>query len=112
MSWDKELSPEEREQWNAFVDHVREKTVRAMTESAFVASLVPDGKPDIKFAVELGLAIMLDKPIIAIAMPGCKPPPGLRKVAHGIVYADLDTEAGQQHAAAQLKKLMAQLPRH
>ena len=111
MSWDDSLSAAECAEWDRFIDHVRENTVKAMTDSAFVASLVPSGEPDIKFAVELGLAIMLGKPLIAIVMPGTKVPAGLRKVADSIVYADLDTEAGQQTVAAEMQKAMARIER-
>ena len=109
MDFDKELSAEDRAEWDDFVRHVRENTVKAMEQSAYVMSLVPEGEPDIKFAVELGLAIMLDKPIIALVMPGTTIPPGLRKVAGAIIEADLDTEDGRRRAAEQMKKAMAAL---
>lgn len=38
--------------------------------SAMCISLVPDGEIDPKFAVELGYMIMLDRPIIAVVVPG------------------------------------------
>lgn len=109
MDFDKELSPADRAEWDDFVRHVRENTVKAMEQSAYVMSLVPEGKPDIKFAVELGLAIMLGKPIIAVVMPGTAVPDGLRKVASAIIEADLDTEDGQLRAARQMKQAMAAL---
>jgi hypothetical protein len=109
MSWDKNLSAAERGEWDEFVRHVRTETVQGMMESAFVMSLVPEDKPDIKFAVELGLAIMLDKPIVAVTMPGRKVPPGLRKVATAVICADLDTEEGRRRAAAEFKKIHAKL---
>jgi hypothetical protein len=79
-----------------------------MAESAFVMSLVPGGEPDLKFAVELGLAIMLDKPVIAVAFAGLDVPPGLRRVAHAVIELehDLDTEAGQQELHRKLGQAM------
>lgn len=97
-------------EWENFVTHHRTYTAQAMAESAYVMSLVPKpGKVDVKFAVELGMAIMLDKPIIAMAQPGTPIPPGLRKVADAIIVADLDTEAGKQEAALQLAAIMKAL---
>jgi len=94
----------ESEEWQRFVAHHHEHTVKAMTESAYVMSLVPAaGKVDVKFAVELGLAIMLDKPIIALAQPGVPIPYRLRKVADAVITADLDTEEGRARAARILK---------
>jgi len=94
MDWIETLTPEERAEWNAMVDHVRKSTVKEMAKSAFVASLVPDGETDVKFAVELGLAIMLDKPILAVIAPGQCITEHLKRVADVVVEADLDTEAG------------------
>lgn len=98
----------EGEEWDRFVEYHREHTVKAMAESAYVMSLVPD-QVDVKFAVELGLAIMLDKPIIAMAQPGARIPPGLVKVATAVIVADLDTEDGKKQAAGQLKHIMERL---
>jgi len=108
MSWDEDLSPEERWDWDRWVARVREGTVRQMTESAIVASLVPeDGKTDIKFAVELGLAIMMGKPIVAIAIAGRPVPGRLREVADAVIeISDMDTEAGRDELQAKLLPLI------
>ncbi len=102
--WLDSLTSSERREWDTFVDHVRKNTVKMMTESAFVMSLAPGDAPDIKFAVELGLAIMLDKPLFVVQMPGRDVPARLRMVADAVVRADLDTEDGQRVLAARLKK--------
>ncbi len=57
-------------------------------------SLVPKGPADMKFAVELGLSIMLDKPFIAVVAPGQEVPAKLRAVADRIVV----WEPGQSEA--------------
>ncbi len=111
MSWTDDLDPEGQAEWQRFVEFQHEHTVKGIESSAFVMSLVPDGKPDIKFAVELGLAIMMGKPVIAVAMPGVAVPPGLRKVAAAVIDADLDTEAGREKFARRLKGTMDRLER-
>lgn len=75
-----------------FLDYA--KQVReGMADSAMCVSLVPhDGATDAKFAVELGYAIMLDKPIIAVVPPGRTVPDGLRRVAYAVVEADMGAE--------------------
>jgi hypothetical protein len=105
--WLDELDPSGRAEWDRFVNHVRRETVAKMTDSAFVISLVPRGEPDVKFAVELGLAIMLDKPILAIALPGAVLPERLRRVADEIVVADVDLEAGREKVHAAIARLAA-----
>lgn len=104
--WLDELTPSERGDWDAFVDRTRRGTLEAMSSSAFVCSLVPDADDvDIKFALELGLAIMLDKPILAVAMPGARLPDHLHRVADRIVYADVDIEAGREKVAAAIAEM-------
>lgn len=96
MSWEDNLNEEERETWQRFVNHHREETLVAMTDSAVMVSIVPDPKDvDMKFSVELGMAIMLDKPIIAVVAPGVVVPNKLRRVADQVVICDIDTEEGQ-----------------
>jgi hypothetical protein len=105
--WISELSSEERAEWNAIVEHFRRDALEKMTESAFVMSIVPSpGKLDIKFAMELGAAIMLDKPILAIAQPGAELPPKLRLVCEEIVQADIDVEDGREAIHLAIDRLL------
>ena len=106
--WIDNLSPEERESWDKFVDHARRETLRGIEESAFVMSLVP-GEADIKFAVELGLAIMLDKPLMAVVTPGVEVPAKLRLVADRIVEADVDLESGRREIALAVSEMMGEV---
>jgi len=92
--WDKHLTGKDKEEWEEFVRFQREHTMEQMMESAFVMSIVP-AEADIKFAVELGMAIMLDKPLFCVLLPGAKMPPKLEKVADMVAVADLDTEEGR-----------------
>lgn len=95
--------------WDEFVNYHREHTVKAMEKSAYVMSLVPAGEVDVKFAVELGLAIMLEKPIIAMAQPGTRIPRGLSKIADAVIVADLDTEEGKTEAMSQIQQAMSRV---
>lgn len=104
--WDADLTPEERDNWQAFVKHSRE-TATKIDQSAFVMSLVPD-QVDVKFAVELGLSIMYDKPIVAVVTPGVKVPEKLRQIADEIVEieADIDTEEGRAELERKVPPLL------
>jgi nucleoside 2-deoxyribosyltransferase len=99
--WDKDLSAEDKERWDEFVTFQREQTMKQMMESAFVMSIVPE-EADIKFAVELGLAIMLDKPLFCVLLPGAKMPPKLEKIADMVTVADLDTKEGREALMQQI----------
>lgn len=108
--WVSEMSPEEKEAWDDFVKHTRESTMESMFESSMVMSLVPtsEDKVDVKFAVELGMAIMMNKPIVAVAQPGTPIPPKLRQIADRIIELsdDLDTSEGRDELAKVLREIV------
>jgi hypothetical protein len=62
-------------------------------------------------AVELGFAILLDKPVIALARRGRGVPPGLRRIAHAVIEMDhdLDVEAGRLELQRKLTAVTAEL---
>jgi hypothetical protein len=93
--WLDELTPGQRHDWDDFIDRVRRDAAEKIAGSAAFISLAPAGEPDIKFAVELGIAIMLDKPILVVQMPGRPLPEHLRRVADEIIEADIDVEEGR-----------------
>lgn len=90
----------------AWQDEVRRDLIPKLEDSGAVVSLVPEGETDVKFAVELGLSIMMDKPIVAVIRPGTKMPSKLALVADHIVEADLTTRAGQERLQEKLSALM------
>lgn len=96
-------------EWRRFAKNVRRDLIPKMRDSAIVMSLVPGGEPDVKYALELGMSIMLDKPIIAVFSPGTKLPEHLVRVADELVEADLDTDEGRQLAVTRLQEAMARL---
>ena len=78
------------------MSYVRDNVLPMVTDSNVCISLCPDdGKVDIKFAVELGMMIMLDKPIIAVVRPDTKIPDKLRAVADKVVVTDIGTPQGR-----------------
>jgi nucleoside 2-deoxyribosyltransferase len=72
------------DEWDRWLEHVRDKLIPMVRKCHVSLNLVP-GDPDPKFCVELGVAMMLDKPIIALVRPGVKLPLKLAKVADEIV---------------------------
>lgn len=76
--------PEARE----WAKHVLEDMAPKMANSAYVMQLVPTGEHsvgDVKFWVELGASIMMDKPILAIMVEGQEVPEKLKLIADRIV---------------------------
>lgn len=78
--------------------HIRRSVIPLLEETAVTISLIPRGETDIKFAVELGLSLMMDKPIIALVQPGMSIPGSLAAVAAEIVEVDIagDPEGAQR----------------
>lgn len=91
-----------------WMDDVRENLIPKMRDSSVIASIVPPTPEDtdIKFAVELGLSIMLDKPIIAVVRPGTEVPDKLVMVADRILEWDPDNTGG---LADRLKQTMEEM---
>jgi len=68
-----------------YARRVIDELLPKLQDSAITASIVPDGPGDVKFAVELGLSIMLDKPIALLIRPGQSVPEHLARVADAII---------------------------
>jgi hypothetical protein len=77
-------------QWKAYAAHAAEYLVPMIADSAVTISMAPTGESDIKFALELGLSIMMDKPIITVIEPGTAVPARLVRVSDAIVEGCLD----------------------
>lgn len=73
----------------AWAQHVIDDMVPKMKSSAVCISLVPEGdlaeKGDVKYWVELGAMICMNKPIMVVVMGDAALPPKLEAVADRIV---------------------------
>lgn len=61
-----------------------------------VSLVIAHKNPDIKLALEIGAAILFDKPIIVVVFPGREVAPGLRRVADRIVEIDMESPDSRQ----------------
>ena len=62
---------------------------------------------DVQFAVQLGVMIMLDKPILVVKEPGQEVSKKLLGVADLVVEADLTSDEGQAKIRAATEQMMA-----
>ena len=88
--------------FQAWAKRTRSELMPMIQESALIISLVPKGDADMKFAVELGLSVMLDKPIIAVVAPGQIIAGKLRQVADAIVEWSPNQPGGQVALMAEI----------
>ena len=96
--------------WQRYEKHVREEVVPNIKDSAMFISITPsDGRPDVKFAVELGFGIMYNKPIILVVPPGTKVPDKLVKVADRIVELDMNDEDSRNRLTETIMEMKAEL---
>lgn len=93
-------------EFDAYAKRIRAELVPMIEDSACTVSIVPSGEVDIKFAVELGVSIMLDKPIIAVVAPGAKVPAKLVAVADRILEVDPSDPAA---ASTRLNEVLEEL---
>jgi hypothetical protein len=94
-----------------FADHVRNELLPMMKKSAIVVSIVPLTKEgvDVKFAVELGISVMLDKPIVAVIQPGTEIPEKLSRVVDRFVELNMDDPASKQRVAEAIAEAAREL---
>lgn len=87
-----------------WANHVQNDVVPKMKGSAVCVNLAPQGETDIKFACELGLSIMLDKPIVLVCEPGQILPDKLLNIADKVVELDWK---GNPNASTELGEAIA-----
>ncbi|HEY5787684.1 MAG TPA: hypothetical protein VIT65_23210 [Microlunatus sp.] len=85
--------------FKAFAAEVHAHLIPMIMGSSASISLLPQGEADVKYAIELGLTLMLDKPLIIIAPKGRVVPERLARAADAVLEIDWEDEAG--FAAAQ-----------
>lgn len=93
-------------EWDDFVKHCKEELLPKLDDSAMGMCLVPSGPTDVKFAVELGFLIMMDKPILAVVDPGVAVPPKLRAVADAIIIGRPSDPGFQEKFVRAVDKMM------
>lgn len=80
-----------------------------MKDSAMVLSIAPQGgEADVRMAVEIGFAILLDKPLIVIAPKGRHVAERLIRIADHVITADITTDEGREQIAAAIKAVTNQ----
>lgn len=100
--------PWEDPEMKEWVQRAQEELVPKMKQSGLMMSLYTGGY-DIKFAVETGLAILMDKPMILAVQSGTQAPDKLVQVADYIIEADPTTEEGRSRLADKVEEIMKEI---
>lgn len=102
------MSDEPDERMGEWEQHVVDELFPMVEDTSVFLSLAPtSGKPDVKFCVELGAAIMYDKPILVVAIKGTVVAPGLRRIAHDVVEdVDMNLDADRERVATAMIRML------
>lgn len=98
----------EDQEYQEFERRVRKDLIPMIASSAVFVAITPasvDGV-DVKFAIELGLAVMMDKPIIAVVRPGTEIPDKLARVADRFVELDFGDPTFRERMLAAVDAMM------
>jgi len=68
--------------------HRAERDMFPKMKGSVLSLVIGTDKPDAKLALEVGAAVLFDKPLIVVLQKGVTIPAGLRRIAHTIVEID------------------------
>lgn len=86
----------DRNEFEAFAQQVRDDVVPKLRASRYLVNIMPKkNRIDIKAAVEIGLAVLMDRPLIVFAPEGEVTCPKLLLIADHVITGDLETKAGR-----------------
>ena len=96
-------------EFRKYAEEVITGMVPQMEGSAYVISIAPTkGAEDVKIAVEIGFALLLDKPLIVFAPEGRHVAERLLRAADHVITGDVGTEAGRQEMFEKLGRIIQQ----
>jgi hypothetical protein len=91
-------------------EYARADILPKMEQSAFVLGVMGGtGGNDLFMALQIGLALTLDKPLILIVPPGSWVAPRLRSVARAVIEGDTADSATKEKLRVLLTVLMKEL---
>lgn len=103
-------NPFEGDEWEDFVDRVIDGLVPQLRDTTMVASIIPnDMRGDVKFWVELGASIMMNKPIVAVCFNDQPLPPKLAMIVDEVIRVPRgDTVAAADQLEAALRRITSE----
>jgi hypothetical protein len=85
-------------------ERARREMLPQMKNSTLCAAFV--GEPDAKLCMEIGAAILYDKPIVAIVFKGRPVPLSLRTIAHKLIEVDDMSPAEMKRIEKTIKEVL------
>lgn len=92
-----------------FIELAKQELVPKMADSRYVISIAPASEDyDLKAAIEIGLCILMGKPLIVLAPMGRTVADKLLRIADHVIIGDLESEAGRTAMYIQLERILNQ----
>jgi len=101
--------PWKSEEAQAWVKHIVDDVLPNMEDSSFVISITPSDEGDVKYWVELGASIMMNKPILVVAVDNRDVPDKLRLVADEIVILPGKLSKDEPSLNAAIERMKAKI---
>lgn len=92
-------------EWERYAAHARATLIPMLEDSAVGLILTSRGEPDVKQSLEIGMMVLMDKPILIIADPGQEIPKKLRLIADSIVLGPIERPGFQADLTAAMAAL-------
>lgn len=96
--------------WADYDEKFRKRTMSHLLSSHIMLA-VYDGSepPPVQAATEIGMMLLMGKPLMLVVLPGIAMPAGLMRAADEIVEADPATDEGQSEITAAIERMTARL---
>ncbi len=90
-----------------YLEHARREMFPKLKDSVISITIAPGDDPDPKICLELGAAILFDKPIIIVCPPGRPISANLKRVANAIVVGDMSDPTTGERMHEAIERVMA-----
>jgi hypothetical protein len=94
-----------RPDWQEWSGKILAESVPQMERSR-ASMILYSGTHEPKQAIEIGFAILMNKPIVLVHMPGVEPPWKLKKIANYVIECDNTTEEGKAEFSRKFQRIM------
>jgi hypothetical protein len=100
-------NPFDDPEWKRFEDRIRKRMIPEMESSATTLMIAPDASNpsfDVQFAVQIGACVLLEKPLLVLAIAGRPMPPKLERIADRIIYVESTDDPSIKDQIAQFMR--------
>lgn len=99
--------PFEDPEFKAWLKRAKEEMFPKMKESALSVTIF-NSEPDPKLCIEVGAAVLFDKPLIILAPNGAKLPANLKRLASAIIFGSPSEESTIRELNAAVTRVLTE----